>query len=150
LYKEEEMKKEEGRIEDEEVILIKLYKVDSLSSLSTQSSSFINEEIDNLLKYMKFVKSPTQTRIFRPPPHYQLLQSRGEQDPDFWKEVAMAFVENKYSIKTSRNRYPINMFQEGPPHEPYFIAIDNQEQVILGPNKKMMTTYIVGELKVLV
>jgi len=74
---------EEGRIEDEEVTLIKPYKVDSSTSLSTQSLSFINKKIDNLLKYMKFVKSPTQTRIFRPPPHYQLLRSRGEQDPDF-------------------------------------------------------------------
>jgi len=73
LYKKEEMKKKKERIEDKEVILIKPYKVDSSTSSSTQSSSFINEEIDNLLKYMKFVKSPTQTRIFRLLPHYQLL-----------------------------------------------------------------------------
>ena len=78
LYKEEEIKKEkgrkkEGRIKDEKVILIKPYEVNSSTSSSTQSSSFINEEIDNLLKYMKFVKLLTQTRIFRPPPHYQLL-----------------------------------------------------------------------------
>ena len=61
LYKEEEIKKEkgrkkEGRIKDEKVILIKPYEVNSSTSSSTQSSSFINEEIDNLLKYMKFVK----------------------------------------------------------------------------------------------
>ena len=83
MYKEEEMKKKEGRIEDKEVILIKPYEVDSSILSSTQSSSFINKEINNLLKYMKFVKFPTQIRIFRPPPHYQSLQSRGEQDPDF-------------------------------------------------------------------
>jgi len=73
LYKEEEMKKEEEKIKDKEVILIKSYEVDSSTSSSTQSSSFVNEEIDNLLKYMKFVKSPIQTRIFRLPPHYQSL-----------------------------------------------------------------------------
>ena len=119
LYKEEEMKKKDGRIENKEVILIKLYEMDSLISSSTQSSSFVNKEINNLLKYMKFVKFPTQTRIFRPPPHYQLLQSREEQDLNFWKEVAIAFVENKYNTETSRKRYPINMFQRGSPHEPY-------------------------------
>ena len=59
---------------------------------------------------MKFIKSPIQIRIFRLLPHYQLLQSRGEQDLDFWKEVAIAFVKNKYNTKTSRNGYPINMF----------------------------------------
>ena len=89
---EEQKKKEEGRIEDKEVILIKLYKI--LESSSTRNTSFINEEIDNLLKYMKFVKFPTQTRLFQPLPHYQSLYSRGEQDLEFWKEVAIALVDN--------------------------------------------------------
>ena len=63
LYIEEEVQdKEKGRVEEEEVILIKPYKVSE--STSTKSSSFIDEKIDNLLKYMKFVKSPIQTRIF--------------------------------------------------------------------------------------
>ena len=62
----------------------------------------------------------------------------------------MAFVENKYNTETSRNRYPINMFQGGPSHEPYFITIDNWRQVIIGPNKKMVAIYVVGKLEVLV
>ena len=49
------------KVEEEEVILINLYKV--LESISTKSLSFINEEINNLLKYIKFFNSPTQTRI---------------------------------------------------------------------------------------
>jgi len=117
------MKNSEGRVEEEKVILIKPYEV--FKSISIKSSSFIDEEINNLLKYMKFIKSPTQTRIFRPPPYYQSLQSRGEQDPNFWKEIATVLVDNKHNMKTSRNRYPINMFQGGPPYKPFFIAIDN-------------------------
>ena len=63
LYIEEGVKdKEKGRVKEEEVILIKPYEASE--STSTKSLSFIDEEIDNLLKYMKFVKSPTQTRIF--------------------------------------------------------------------------------------
>ena len=91
-----------------------------------------------------------QTRIFRPPPHYKSLQSRGEQNPEFWKEVTTILVEEKHNTKTSRNSYPIIMYQEGPPHEPYFIAIDNWGQVIIGSNKKTVATYVVGELEVLV
>ena len=68
---EKQMKKSEGRVEEEEVILIKPYKV--CKSTSMKSSSFIDEGIDNLLKYIKFIKSPTQIRIFQPPPYYQLL-----------------------------------------------------------------------------
>jgi len=54
LYKDKEVKKEEGRVEDEEVILIKPYEV-SKSTSSTTQSSFITDEVDNLIKYMKFI-----------------------------------------------------------------------------------------------
>ena len=64
------LKKKTGKVE-EEVILIKLYKVSEL--ISTKSSSFINKEINNLIKYIKFVKTSTQTRIFRLLPYYQSL-----------------------------------------------------------------------------
>ena len=149
LYANEEQKeKNKGKVKDEEVILIKPYEVSESSS--TKSSSFVDEEVDNLLKYMKFVKSPTQTRIFQPLPHYQSLWSRGEQDPDFWKEVVTTLVDNKYNTETVRNRYPIRMFQEGPPHKPFFIATENRGQVIIGPNKKTVATYVVGELEVLI
>jgi len=58
LYANEEQKeKDKEKVEDKEVILIKPYKVSELSS--TKSSSFVDEEVDNLLMYMKFVKSPT-------------------------------------------------------------------------------------------
>ena len=102
LYIEEGNRKEKGKVEDEEVILIKPYEVSTTTSSST--TSFITDEIDNLTKYMKFVKTPPQTRIFRPPPHYQSLRSRGEQDPDFWKEVAMAFVDKKKEHRYSKKR----------------------------------------------
>ena len=40
LYMDEEAKGEEGRVEDEEVILIKSYEVSSSTSISTHSTSF--------------------------------------------------------------------------------------------------------------
>ena len=42
------------------------------------------------------------------------------------------------------------MFQGGPPHKLYFIAIDNQDQIIIGPSKKIVATHVVGELEVLI
>jgi len=102
---EEQQEKDKGKEVEVEVILIKPYKVSE--SISTESSSFIDKEINNLLKHMKFVKSPTQTRIFQPPLHYQSLQSREGQDPNFWKEVATALVNNKHNTETARNGYPI-------------------------------------------
>ena len=92
LYINEETKKEEEKVEDKEVILIKLYEVSTTTSSSSSQTSFIIDEVENLLKYMKFVWSPTQTRLFKPLPYYQSLKSRGKQDPAFWKEVAMVLV----------------------------------------------------------
>jgi len=95
LYMEEEAKeKDKGTIENEEVILVRPYEVSTTTSSST--TSFITDKVENLFKHMKFVRTPSQTRLFRPPPHYQALRSRGEDDPTFWKEVAMAFLEKKY------------------------------------------------------
>ena len=101
LYITEERKEDKGMIENEEVILVWPYEVSATTSSST--TSFIMDETDNLTKYMKFMKTPTQTRIFRPPPYYQALKSRGEQDPEFWKEVAKAFVDKKRNTDTARN-----------------------------------------------
>ena len=98
-YKNEEIKKEEGRIE-EEVILVRTYKVFTTTTSSSSQTSFIMDEVENLLKYIKFVQSPTQTRLFKPPPYYQSLKSRGEQDPEFWKEVATALVDQKHNTET--------------------------------------------------
>ena len=136
-------------MENEEVILVRLYEVSPTTS-SSSGTSFIMDEVENLLKYMKFMKTPYQTRIFRPPPYYQSLKSRGKQDPIFWKEVATAFLDKKHNIETSRNGYQIPMFQGGPLHEPYFIAINNKDQIIIGPSKKIVATHVIEKLEVLV
>ena len=152
LYMDEEAKEEKGRVEDEEVILIKPYEVSTTTSSS--STSFITDEVEHLFRHMKFVRTPSQTRLFKPPQHYQSLKSRGENDPIndpiFWKEIATAFLEKKYNTDTARNGHQIHMFQGGPLHEPYFIAMDNKDQIIIGPSKKIVATHVVGELEVLV
>ncbi len=97
-----------GRVEDEEVILVKPYEVSTTTSSS--STSFITDEVEYLFKHMKFVRMPSQIRLFKPPPYYQSLRSRGEQDPTFWNEVAMAFLDKKYNTDTARNGYQIHIF----------------------------------------
>ena len=149
LYVEEEKKEEKVGVESKEVILVRPYKISSTTSSSLRTS-FITDKVENLIKYMKFVKTPAQTRIFRPLPYYQSLKFRGEQDPTFWNKVTTAFLDKKHNMETSRNGYQILMFQGGLPHEPYFIAIDNRNQIIIGPSKKIVSTHVIGELEVLV
>ena len=136
-------------MESEEVILVRPYEISSTTTTSS-GTSFITDKVENFLKYMKFMKTPSQTRIFRPLPYYQSFKSRGKQDPIFWKEVATAFLDQKHNMETSRNGYQIPIFQEGPPHEPYFIAIDNREQIIISLSKKIVAIHVAKELEVLV
>ena len=42
------------------------------------------------------------------------------------------------------------MYQEGSPYEPYFIAVNNWGQAVIGPTKKIVATHVIGELKVLI
>ena len=151
MYKVEEYKPENQEVvEEDKVILIKPYEVLESSSMITTKSSFISNKVKNLLKYIKFIWSPTQTRLFKLSPHYQALWSRREQDPDFWKEMALVLVDNKHNTETLRNSYSINMYQGEPPYKLYFIAINNWGQVIIRPNKKTVAMYVVGELEVLI
>ena len=54
LYMAEEVKKEDkGTIENKEVILVRPYEVSMTTSSST--TSFITDEVENLLKHMKFL-----------------------------------------------------------------------------------------------
>ena len=58
LYQDKEYRKNfrnQGGIKEDKVILIKPYKVSTLLSATTTKSSFINNEVENLLKYIKFV-----------------------------------------------------------------------------------------------
>ena len=75
LYKEKEQRLESRKVEvkEEKLILIKPYEI--FISASTTKSSFIQDEVKNL---MKFIHSPIQMRLFKPLPYYQSLRSRGE------------------------------------------------------------------------
>jgi len=58
LYMEEKKKEEKGTIENNEVILVHPYEVSSTTTSSSRTS-FITDKIENLTKYMKFMKTPS-------------------------------------------------------------------------------------------
>jgi len=55
LYTDKKREKEEGKVKDKKVILIKPYKVSTATTSSSSQMSFITKEVKNLSKYMKFV-----------------------------------------------------------------------------------------------
>jgi len=55
LYKVDEDKRNQGVIEEDKVILVKPYEVAISASATTTKSGFIDDEVENLLKYIKFI-----------------------------------------------------------------------------------------------
>ena len=64
--------------------------------------------------------------------------------------MATTFLDRKHNTDMARNGYQIHMFQGSLLHEPYFIAKNNKDQIIIGPSKKIVAMHVVGELEVLV
>ena len=60
------------QVQEEEVLLYKPYDVDLLR-LKTSEPTFIQDKINNLGKYIKFMQTPIKTMPFYPPPHYKAL-----------------------------------------------------------------------------
>ena len=144
----QEPSKGKQQIQNEEVLLYKSYKVES-SKPKTPEPKFIQDKINNLEKYMKFMQLPVQTMPFLPPLHYKTLWPQGEQDKQHWNEITVVFLEKKHNTDITRKDFLIKMYTRGLPHEPYFITLILQGKIIVGPTKKLVTTYVVGDLALL-
>ena len=53
LYIKEKNREEKGVVEEEEVILVKPYEMSTI--MSSSSTSFITDEVENLFKCIKFI-----------------------------------------------------------------------------------------------
>ena len=97
LYKkEDERQKKLKRKEvqnEEEVFLYKPYK--ELTRPKMPEPTFIQDKINNLDKYMKFVQSQTNTIMFILPPYYKSLQPQEETNKQYWNEIAVVFLEQR-------------------------------------------------------
>jgi len=49
----------------------------------------------------------------------------------------------------SRREFPIEMLTGGPPHKPFLITLTLQGEIIIGPTKKLVASYVVGDLEFL-
>ena len=90
-----------------------------------------------------------KTMPFYPPPYYKSIWPQGEQDEQYWNEIAVKFLKQKHNANTTRKGLPIKIYSGGLSHKPYFITLTLQGQIIIGLTKKMVTSYVVGDLVLL-
>ena len=69
----------------------------------TPEPRFIQDKIDNLDKYMKFIQLPVKTMLFYLPLYYKSLKPQGKQDEQYWNEIAVAFLEKNYNTDPDQN-----------------------------------------------
>jgi len=58
-------------------------------------------------------------------------------------------LEKKHNADTTRKGFPIEIYMEGPPYKPYFIALTLQGKIIIRSTKKMVVLYVVEDLALL-
>ena len=72
-----------------------------------------------------------------------------------WRTRQTVLERNHYCIPQKKHNadtmrgFSIEIYIGGPPYESYFIALTLQEQIIIGLTKKLVVTYIVGDLVLL-
>ena len=155
IYKQEDIEvkiqessKEKQQIQDEKVLLYKPYKVNSPKP-KTPEPIFIQDELDNLDKYMKYMQAPVKMMQLYPLLHYKSLKPQEEWDEQYWKEIAITFLEQKYDADIMRKGFLIEVYIGSPPYKPYFIALTLWGQIIVGPTKKLVTTHMIKDLSLL-
>ena len=89
------------------------------------------------------------TTLFYLPPHYKSLRPQEEQDKQYQKKIAVAFLKKKHNADITRKGFSIKMYTRGLSHEPYFIVLILQKQIIIESMKKLVAIYIVGDLALL-
>ena len=95
-----------------EVMIDVQRQVQDILKMAEEANTTITEMEKTILKASINNKIMNTMNILRisEEPYYQLLQSRGEQNPEFWKEVVLAFMNNKHNTKILRNEYLINIY----------------------------------------
>ena len=95
------------------------------------------------------MQAPIKTTLFYPPSYYKSLHPQGELNEQYQNKVAIVFLEKKHNVDTTRKDFPIEIYMGGPPYELYFIALTLQGKIIIRSTKKIVASYVVGDLALL-
>lgn len=56
------------------------------------------------------------------------------------------FIKQKHNADISCQEFSIEMFTGGPPHKLFFIILTLQKTLVIEQTKKLVATYVVGDL----
>ena len=84
--------------------------------------------------------------LFIPPPHYKIIWWNRERDKQYWKEIAAEFIKQKHNSDTSQQEFPIELYLGKLLYKPFFIVLTLWGELVIGLTKKLVASYVVGDL----
>ena len=57
--------------------------------------------------------------------------------------------KEKHNVDTTEKEFPIEIYIGEPPYELYFIVLILQREIVIGPTKKLVASYMVRDLALL-
>jgi hypothetical protein len=104
------------------------------------------EEVDHLEAFLNmYYTTPTKVVRFHPPQGYRSLKKGGEKDTRYWHNILDVFMDIADVTSTTRKGISIAMLQGGPPHAPFFICEYQSGGYVVGPSKKRLACYAIGD-----
>jgi len=116
-----------------------------MASASENPNTQLSEEIDNLITSLKRFKAPSNVTCFLPPTGYHTISRNRKNSSRYWNWIVKGLLESKQNSETVRRGFKILLYAGGPPHEPWFISEAADEGYIVGPQKKSVAIYAMGE-----
>ena len=134
-------------VQDKGIFLHKPYDILSKASTPTiLEPSLIQKEIDNLKKVLRILQAPKKMIPFLSPDYYRVILQGEEMNSQYWKKIIDKFIKQKHNSDTSRWEFPIKIYTRRPSYKPFFIILILWRTLVIKPTKKLVATYIVGDL----
>ena len=78
-------------------------------------------------------------------PRYHTISRNREDSSRYWNWIVKELTKSKQNSETVQREFKIPLHTGRPPHEPWFIAEAPDESHIVGPQKKSVAIYVMGE-----
>jgi len=115
-----------------------------ISAIENPNNQIV-KEIDNLITFLKQFKVLNNVTHFLPPARYRTISRNGENSSRYWNWIVKGLIKSNQNLEIIQRGFKIPLYAGGPPHEPWSIAEAPDEGYIVGPQKKSVAIYAMGE-----
>jgi hypothetical protein len=122
--------------------------ISAIRSRSPQGSTTptLAEEVDHIEAYLNmYHTAPIEPTRFHPPKGYHSLRKGGEKDTTYWNSIMAVFMDIGDTTSINRRGINIAMLRGGPDHAPFFICEYHNGGYAIGPSKKKLAPYAIGD-----